>query len=140
MASSMTGVEKSVDRVLREAAVIERRAILKGLERIAQASPVYTGRYMRNHRVAVNSSSVELELFSSRDEAEMVANPVSRSVSQIISEEGAKLAKLRVTDNVIIGNAVPWAKDVESGTKTRPEGMQYQRGAQTIRERLRSAT
>lgn len=137
-ALNMRTAEKAVDEALAKAAIIEKHAILKGLQRIAEMSPVYTGRYKRNHRVAVNSRSVIVELFLDREEQDMVASPVDRSVEQILSEEGAKLTKLRISDNVIIGNAVPWANDVEQGTKTRPEGQIYHRGAQAIEARIRA--
>lgn len=124
--------DAAMDEAEKQTLDILRQSVLDGVAALANFSPVDTGWYVRNHRVAVNGGSVGLQPRNVdrgplRGTGRLAVGPAT-----LRRREGVKLRKLKLGDDVLIGNAVPYAGTIEGGTTTRPEGNFYQRASDVV--------
>jgi len=137
--------DKCVDEVTQTVEDRIRLSITEGVGFLHSISPVFSGFYRRNHRVAVGSSNVDLEPSEAR------ARVVQQEILEGIRDKGAldldRDAKLRevvrtlkgfrLGQEITIGNAVSYSQEIEDkGTGTRPEGQFFNRTASAISNRL----
>lgn len=135
---------KEVDAAVKLMVKTRNNALLQTLAKLAEplttegilegdpndvGSPVWTGTYCYNHRISVNGEDVEYVAI--KESAEVVADPINPTPSELVAREKPKLANTSLSDTVSIKNETPWAGDIETyGSPLIPEGAFFERAAQ----------
>lgn len=102
-------------------------------------SPVWTGQYALNHRIAINGVAPAPIIFARSLEAQLVEEPVNISPDELVAREKARInfKKLKFTDDISIVNEDPIAEQIEVfGTPLIPEGDFYGKAYEYLNARL----
>lgn len=114
--------------VFRKVNNIRQMAAAAALGSLGATSPVWTGWYKNNHRVAYGNS-VELQPSERPSAEDTEGQPVSSldiTSSELLQREVSTLTKATELKNpIVIGNGVPYSPLVENGTLTFPQGGHY---------------
>lgn len=103
-------------------------AVVEGLQRAVEMSPIDTGFFASNHRIALNATDVDLV---PAERPKPVGKPVlNANPQEIAKRESAKLESFKLGDTIIIGNAVPYAGHVDRASLT------YERTGDSIFARI----
>ncbi len=131
-------LNKELDAKLRTAAGIIHAGASAALLSLATGSPIWSGYYQRNHRVRrVNRFPVEP---SSQPEDKKGSGSLALDPGALLDREQEFIRRFKIGDQLYIGNGVPYAQEIEDGTKTMPQGNFYGQAALVFRstiERLR---
>lgn len=114
-------------------------SVLDGIRYLNQISPAYTGWYARNHRVGLGSSPTELDPPTRPPgyrTKEKLGPSLALSDADLITREFPNIQNYKVGEDIMMTNTVPYADEIENGTRTRPEGKFYARAEQYIAAKL----
>lgn len=126
--------DKAVDEVQKKVEDVFTFSIKDGVQFIGEISPVFTGYYQSNHRVTLNSSEFPLDPITRPSSGGTGALKVPPAALRAREEQNLKPFKLG--DEIKLGNAVPYAGDLEAGTPKQPAGGFYDTLAQAIEQNM----
>lgn len=137
------GLNEALDKALfaanrrRMNAVLQVLGMLVGGSGSDFESPIYTGVYSLNHRIAINSERSSPRLYSKELTSALVADPVAIDAETQVARERRNTYNTTLDDDVAIVNDVSYADEIEvHGTKTKPDGRFYAKAALYLEELL----
>lgn len=108
--------DKRIDVVMKEveqSSIKLQRLICECVyEKLIENSPIITGYYCANHRVALNANEA-LKLDPAEKPINAVRGQFIDKIEETRSTEINRIRKMKYGDTVTIGTAVPYADDVE---------------------------
>lgn len=131
-------IDESFERETRKVETKIKGAVASGLGELSENSPVWTGYYQRNHRVSINGTNIALEPPQKpEDSLNWTLGLGELAVSNIVNREWTEIDKFKLGDTMYVGNAVSYAGEIEvEGTPSTPEGLYYNRMAQSVKTKL----